>query len=69
MDKILSWENKQEALFFLEWERRRRSDVYWTTQAGNKINIKEMTDKHLLNTIRKLKEALAEWEIVSNGID
>lgn len=53
----------REALFILEGELRRRNTYFWKTATGELIRVKDMSDSHLKNTIRKLENYIAEQEI------
>lgn len=40
-----------------EYKRRHPNQIFWTMGNGTKINIKDMTDEHLLNAIKLLERA------------
>lgn len=68
MKKILSIDKPEYALRMLEQEQERRDSFYWTTSEGKEINIQDMSDTHLKNTIKYLKRYLTEREIVMDNI-
>ena len=68
MKQVLSINRPKEALRMLEQEQERRNSYYWTTSKGEEINIKDMSDTHLKNTIKYLKNYLEEREIVLENI-
>lgn len=68
MKKILSIDKPEYALRMLEQEQERRNSFYWTTSDGKEINIQDMSDTHLKNTIKYLKRYLTEREIVMDNI-
>ena len=48
-----------------EYERRHPKQVFWTMEDGSIINIKNMTDNHLLNAIKLIdrkKRERDEWD-------
>lgn len=63
MYKEISTKNKQEALFYLKKELYKRQSIFWQQKNGSFINIKAMTDEHLLNTINLLENLIDEEEI------
>lgn len=52
------------ALKVMEKELFERYNYKWKTASGEILNVKDMTDSHLRNTINKLKRYLYEREIV-----
>lgn len=68
MKQILSINRPKEALRILEQERERRDSYYWTTAKGEEINVRDMSDNHLKNTINYLRNYIAEEEIVLENI-
>ena len=68
MKQILSVNKPKYALRMLEQEQERRDSFYWTTSDGKEINIQDMSDTHLKNTIKYLKRYLTEMEIVMDNI-
>lgn len=55
---ILTINNATEAIYFLEKEKERRTKVFWTMKNGEKIDITEMSDTHLANTIELLRKQI-----------
>ena len=53
---ILSIYNAKEALYYLNKELEKRTQILWTTKSGEQIEIDKMTDKHLINTINLLEQ-------------
>ena len=68
MKQLLSINRPKEALRILELEQERRDSYYWTTSKGKEINVKDMSDTHLKNTINYLRNYIAEEEIVLENI-
>ena len=68
MKQVLSIDKPEQALRILEQEQERRDSYYWTTAKGEQVNVKDMSDTHLKNTIKYLKKYLAEREIVMENI-
>lgn len=68
MYKEISTKNKQEALFYLKNELYKRQSIFWQQKNGTFINIKAMTDEHLLNAINLLENLIDEEEIVNENL-
>ena len=66
---ILDFQNAQKALYFLNKEKERREEYFWKTKSGELINIKDMSDTHLNNTIKLLEKHLEEYHIVMDNLD
>lgn len=45
-----------------EYNRRHPREVYWTMKSGKKINIKDMTDEHLLKAIRLIQRYEEQYD-------
>lgn len=43
------------------------SDIYHITKNGSKILLKDMTDKHLVNTINRIKRLAEEGVVLESG--
>lgn len=67
-DKKLTSNNIDEALYYLKQEANRRTTRLWRMQNGQLINIKDMTDEHLLNTIKHLEKKKAEQEFANEAM-
>ena len=57
----------EDALRLLKTERERRSKIIWTTNNGRDIDIRDMSDNHLDNSIDMLERMRHEREIVSEN--
>ena len=57
----------EDALRFLKAERERRSKIIWTTNDGREIDIRDMSDNHLDNSIDMLERMRHERESVSEN--
>ena len=55
-DLIISVEDPITALHYLWEEQKRRERVYWKMKDGNLIDIENMTDEHLNNTVKMLEK-------------
>ena len=53
---ILSIYNAKEALYYLNKELEKRTQILWTTKSCEQIEIDKMTDKQLINTINLLEQ-------------
>lgn len=62
-NKVLSINNANEALYYLKKELERRTNIMWKTKNGEEINIREMSDTHLENTIGLLERQVELNEI------
>ena len=65
MEKIITSNN---ALPYLYDELNKRTMFLWRMQNGQLIDIKDMTDEHLLNTIKHLEKKKAEQEFANEAI-
>ncbi len=59
-DLIISVEDPISALHYLWGEQKRREKVYWRMKDGNLIDIENMTDEHLDNTVKMLGKMVDE---------
>ena len=57
----------EDALRFLKAARERRTKIIWTTNDGREIDIRDMSDNHLDNSIDMLERMRHEREIVSEN--
>jgi len=64
-DKILT---DTEALYYLRKELDRRTTFLWRTQSGEFVNIKHITDDHLINIIKHLEKKKAEQERMNEAL-
>lgn len=64
MEKILTNNN---ALFYLYKELDRRTTFLWRIQNGELVNIKHISDDHLVNIIKYLENKKAEQEIINEA--
>lgn len=65
MEKIITGTN---ALSYLYNELNKRTTFLWRMQNGQLIDIKDMTNEHLLNTIRRLEKKKAEEEFANEAM-
>lgn len=61
-NKKLTASNINEALYYLRQEVSRRTVKLWKTKAGELIELKDLSDEHLLNIIKHLENKKAEKE-------
>lgn len=61
MEKIIT-SNDNNALFYFYQELYKRTTFLWRKQNCQLIDIKDMTDEHLLNTIKYLEKKRTEKE-------
>lgn len=54
-EKILSIHNANEALYYFKKELEKRQTILWTNKQGELINIRDMNNTYLLNTIALLE--------------
>lgn len=54
--------NDEETLFILKSELRNRTKYLWKCANEKVIDLKEMTDTHLINTIAKIEKYKQEKE-------
>ena len=65
---VLTSREPREALEVLERELDRRSTFLWTMKDGRTIDVREMDDSHLLNTIRMLQNKVARLEMLEEAL-
>lgn len=62
-DLILEFDDGiAEDILRKEYKRRHPQKIFWTMGNGQKINIKEMSDEHLLNAIKLIQRKKQELE-------
>ena len=66
MRKYLDINKPGDALYHLKEELKRRTQYYWTTKDGQTINIQDMSDAHLKNTIKYLENYEYEYDMASS---
>jgi len=65
-------EKKVNRLYF---RREMRKAIYWVTGGGESINIEDMEDSHLQNTLNYITRRSQQWEVTRelalerNGVD
>lgn len=64
---IISINNPSEAIYFLEQELLKRKNIFWTMKNGDLINISEMSESHIINTLSLLERQIQLDEL--NGED
>lgn len=69
MDIYLKDKDLYTILEVLKEELSSRHNYIWTMKDGTNINIKEMTDSHLENTINLIQERIQLRQIINGGID
>ena len=60
---ILSIREPEQALQAMLMERFRMTEFLWKTADGSAVNIRDMTDDHLNNTIGYLRRAVSNKEV------
>ncbi len=70
-DLILHWDSSYaKEILQKEYNRRHPREIFWITGSGKKINIKDMTDEHLLNAINYIdRMEESDWEYMSWAAD
>lgn len=67
-DKKLTSNNIDEALYYLRQEADRRTVKLWKTKIGQFVELKYLSDEHLLNIIKHLRKKKAEQKFVNEAI-
>nr|DAW57971.1 MAG TPA: hypothetical protein [Caudoviricetes sp.] len=63
--RILTFEDDcAVAILAKEYRRRHPQETFWQQANGKLINIKDMTDQHLLNAIKLINRKRAEHELI-----
>ena len=66
---ILSINNPSEAIYFLEQELQKRKEIYWTMKNGELINISEMSESHIINTLSLLERQIQLNELIGEDLN
>ena len=67
-DKKLTSNNIDEALYYLRQEADRRTVKLWKSKTGQFVELKYISDEHLLNIIKHLEKKKTEQEFVNEAI-
>lgn len=69
MNIYLKDKDYHTVLEVLKDELSSRHNYIWTTKDGSNINVKDMTDFHLKNTIALIEEKIELKQIINGGCD
>lgn len=67
-DKKLTSNNINEALYYLKQEVNRRTPKLWKTKLGEFVELKYLSDEHLLNIIKHLENKRVEQETINEAM-
>lgn len=68
-DLILTFDDGiAEDILRKEYNKRHPREIYWTKGDGSKINIKDMSDEHLLKAINLIQKREQEHEEYLEGL-
>lgn len=57
----------EDALRFLKAERERRAKIIWTMNNGQDIDVRDMSDEHLQNSINMLERIVMYEHIIQEN--
>lgn len=66
---IISINTPNKAIYFLEQELQKRKGIYWTMKNGDLINISEMSESHIINTLSLLERQIQLDELIDEDLN